>query len=141
MFLSWRKSLEDITDVDPDPKRKFVSFKVIPSNDRIFCVYAPSGHNISEQLVTRHFLEGLRNYIENKGGGNKNKKIFGDFNCTMDKIYRDGRNFNTKALEIWFKSSLVKTPWIMDSKIYREGITQIPLSLPTTIDSLAQDPQ
>ena len=32
--------LEGVTEVDTDLKGRFVSFKVIPSNDRVFCVYA-----------------------------------------------------------------------------------------------------
>ena len=32
--------LEGVTEVDTDPKRKFVSFKATPSNDRVLCVYA-----------------------------------------------------------------------------------------------------
>ena len=30
--------------------------------------------------------------MENKNEGNENKIIFGDFNCTMDKMEKDGRN-------------------------------------------------
>ena len=30
--------------------------------------------------------------MENKNEGNENKIILGDFNCTMDKMDRDGRN-------------------------------------------------
>ena len=30
--------------------------------------------------------------MENKNEGNENKIILGDFNCTMDKMERDGRN-------------------------------------------------
>ena len=32
--------LEGVTEVDTDPKGRFVSFKVTPSNDRVLCVYA-----------------------------------------------------------------------------------------------------
>ena len=32
--------LEGVTKVDTDPKGRFVSFKVTPSNDRVLCVYA-----------------------------------------------------------------------------------------------------
>ena len=32
--------LEGVTEVDTDPKRRFVSFKVTPSNDAVLCVYA-----------------------------------------------------------------------------------------------------
>ena len=38
------------------------------------------------------FFEGLQNHIENKNDGNENKIILGDFNCTMDKMERNGRN-------------------------------------------------
>ena len=32
--------LEGVTKVDTDPKGRFTSFKVTPSNDRVLCVYA-----------------------------------------------------------------------------------------------------
>ena len=32
--------LEGVTEVNPDPKGRFASFKVTPSNDRVLCVYA-----------------------------------------------------------------------------------------------------
>ena len=35
--------------------------------------------------------------MENKNKGNKNKIILEEFNCTMDKMYRDGEN-KTKRL-------------------------------------------
>ena len=50
--------LEEVTEIESDPKRRFVSFKVTPSNDRVVCVYAPSGHNTREQLARGHFFEG-----------------------------------------------------------------------------------
>ena len=43
-------SLEGVTEVDTDAKRRFVSSKVTPSNDRVPCVYVPSGHSSREQL-------------------------------------------------------------------------------------------
>ena len=67
--------LEGITEVDTDPKERFVSFKVTPSNDRIFCVYAPSGYSTREQLARARFFEGLQNYMEKKSEGNENKMI------------------------------------------------------------------
>ena len=74
--------------------------KVTPSNDRVLCIYAPSGHNTREQLTKEHFLEGLQNYMENKRKGNENEQILGELNkiipaefaCTMNKIDRDGGN-------------------------------------------------
>ena len=64
-----------------------MSFKFTPSNDRILCVYAPSGYSTREQLDRGHFFEGLQNYMENKS-----KIILEDFNCTMNKMVRDGEN-------------------------------------------------
>ena len=37
-------------NVATDPKGMFVSFKFTPSNERVFCVYAPSGYSNREQL-------------------------------------------------------------------------------------------
>ena len=49
--------LEDVTEVDTDPEERFVFFKVNLSNDRVLCVYVPSGHNTREQQAVRHFFE------------------------------------------------------------------------------------
>ena len=72
--------MKGVTEVDTDPKGRFVFFKVTPSN-----------HSTRKQL-SRGFFEGLQNHMENKNEGNENKIILGDFNCTMDKMERDGRN-------------------------------------------------
>ena len=80
--------LEGITEVDTDSKGRFVSFKVTLSNDRVLCVYAPSGDSAREQLAREHFFEGLQNCVENRNKGNENKMILGGFNCTMDKMQR-----------------------------------------------------
>ena len=63
-----------------------------PSNDRVLCVYASSGHSTRKQLTKGRFFEELQNYMENENKGNENKMILGDFNCTMDKMNRDGGN-------------------------------------------------
>ena len=39
-----------------------------------------------------HFFEELHNYVGYKNDENENKLLLGDFNCTMDKINRDGGN-------------------------------------------------
>ena len=49
--------LEGITDVDTDPKGKFVPFKTTPNNGRVLCVYAPSRYRIREQLARGVSLE------------------------------------------------------------------------------------
>ena len=63
--------LEGVTKVDTDPKRRFTSFKVIPSNDRVLCVCAPWGHRT--RLAKGGFFEGLQNYMENKNEINEDK--------------------------------------------------------------------
>ena len=45
-----------------------------------------------EQLARGRFFERLQNYMENKNEENENKIILGEFNCTMDKMNRDGKN-------------------------------------------------
>ena len=39
-----------------------------------------------------HSFEELQNYMENKSEGNESKIILGNFNCTMDKVDRNGGN-------------------------------------------------
>ena len=46
--------------------------------------------------------------MENKDKGNENKIILEDFNCTMDKMDRDGEN-KTKTLLVLLQLCLVKT--------------------------------
>ena len=85
-----RLGLEGITEVDTDPKGRFVSFTVTPSNDRVLCVYVPSGCNIRKQLARGRFFEGLQNCMENKNGGNQNKKILGDFSSRSQLFFKIG---------------------------------------------------
>ena len=70
--------LEGVTD----PKRRFVSYKVTLSNNRVLCFCIHSRHNIREQPVRGRFFESLQNSMENKW----------DFNITMDKMDSDGGN-------------------------------------------------
>ena len=77
--------------------------------------------------------------MENKSEENKNKIILGDFNCTMDKIDRDGGNRTHILYRCGSNYALSKLTAIMRSRIYREGGKQILLSSPATIDPLAQD--
>ena len=61
--------LEGVTEVDTNPKGRFVSFKVTPSNDRVLCVYA------LDKAPGNSCLEGvyLKNYkiIWKKKSGNQ----------------------------------------------------------------------
>ena len=79
--------LTGVIEVDTNPKRRFVSFKVTPSNDWGLCVYPPLGHNTREELARGHFFEGLQNYTEKKSEGNENKIILGDFNFTIHLFF------------------------------------------------------
>ena len=90
-----------------------MSFKVAPSNDRVLCIYAPSGHSNREQLVRGRFFEGLQNYIENKTEGNENQIIIGDFNCTLEKKDRDEGNKTRKRYRCHSNFALSKI--IMDN--------------------------
>ena len=104
---------DDVTDVDTDPKGRFVSVKVAPSNDRVLCIYTPSGHSNREQLARGRFFEGLHNYIEKKIEGNENKITIGDFNCTLDGKDRDEGNKTQKRYRCHSKFALSKI--IMDN--------------------------
>ena len=99
--------------VDTDPKGRYVSFKFTPSNDRVLCVYVPSGYSTREQLDRGRFFEGLQNYMENKNKGNENKIILEDFNCIMDKMDRDGEN-KTQRL-YWCCSSYALSKLMVDN--------------------------
>ena len=70
--------LEGVTEVDSDPKWRFVSFNVTPSNERVLRIYASLGHNTREQLARGHFFKGLQSYMENKSEGNENKIILAE---------------------------------------------------------------
>ena len=89
ILILLHRGFSDVTKVDSDPKGRFVSFKVAPSDDIVLCVYAPSGHSTREQLARRRFFEELQNYMDNKFKANDNKIIIGDFNCILDKMDRD----------------------------------------------------
>ena len=84
-------SLEGVTQVDTDPKGRFVSFKVTNSNKSSLFV-SLQGIAPENSWLGGTFFEGLQNYMLNKNEGKENKIMHGDLNCTMDKIDRDGEN-------------------------------------------------
>ena len=120
-----------------DPKRRFVSFKFTPFNDRVFCDFVLSGYSTREKLDRGRFFEGLQNYME-KNKGNENKIILEDFNCTMDKMDRDGEN-KTKILYLCC-SSYVRSKPIVDNGLEDLWRRENPvfLSLPATIGLLSR---
>ena len=54
-------------------------------------------------------------------------------------MQRDGEN-KTSFIDVILIIPYQNSSWIMDSRIYGEGRTQNPLSLPDTIDLLIEDP-
>ena len=73
MLVVLQLGFNDVTIVDIDPKGRFLSFSVAPSEDRVLCIYVPLGHNNRQQLARGHFLEGLQTFIESKSQGNEKK--------------------------------------------------------------------
>ena len=121
LFLLWKSYTKGclpcfIWDlkVDTDPKERFVSFKFTSSNNRVLCS-CPSGYSTREQLNRGCFFEGLQNYIENKDKGNENKIILYDFNCTMDKMKRDGENKTQRPY--WRYSSYALPKLIVENEL------------------------
>ena len=92
-----------------------MSFKFVsPSNDRVLCVYAPSGYSTREQLDRKREGRALSTkYMENKNKGKENKIMLEEFNCTMDKMDWVGEN-ETERL-YWCCSSYVLSKLIMDN--------------------------
>ena len=73
--------------------------------------------------------------MENKNGGNENKIILGDLNCTMDKMDRYGGNKTQRIYKCCSNYALTVDNGL---RIYGEGRTQIPLSSPAMIGPLAK---
>ena len=74
--------------------------------------------------------------MENKNKGNENKIILEDFNCTMDKMGRDGEIKTQRLYWCCSRYACQNSSWIMGLRIYGEGRIQIPLSSPATIGPL-----
>ena len=53
--------------------------------------------------------------MENKDKGNENKIILEDFNCTMEKVDRDGENKTQRPY--WWCSSYALSKRIVDSEL------------------------
>ena len=92
LLAQLHRGLEGVTEVDTDPKVRFVYFKVTFSNNRVIYFCAPSRYNTRKQLIRGRFFERLQNYMKNKCEGDENKIILGDFNIAEDEMDRDGGN-------------------------------------------------
>ena len=66
--------------------------------------------------------------MDNSKKGNENKIIIEDFNCTMNKMDKDGEN-KTQRL-YWYGSSYAMSKLIVDNglQVYGERRNEIPLS-------------
>ena len=76
--------------------------------------------------------------MEKKNKGNENKVTLGDFNCTMDKLAGMVEIKHKELIDVVPIMPCQNSSWIMGSRIYGEGRTQIPLNSPTIIDTLAK---
>ena len=63
LLLLLHPGFESVTEVDNDPKRRFMFLKAAPSNDKVIYVYTPSAHNTIEKLARGHLFEGLQFYM------------------------------------------------------------------------------
>ena len=88
MLFLLHLDLEGVTEVDTDPKERYVSSKVTTSNESSVC--APSEDSTRGEQARGHFFEVLQKYMQNKNEGNENKIMLRVLNCTMDKIDRVG---------------------------------------------------
>ena len=73
--------------------------------------------------------------MENENEGNENKKIAGNFNCTMDKRNRYGGNKAQRSYRHCSNYALIADDGL---KIYGEGKNLIPLSSFAMIGSLTR---
>ena len=81
------------------------------------------------------FFKGLQNYIENKNEGNENKKILGDFNCTVDKMDSYDGNRTQRLYRCCSNYAVIVGSGL---RIYGERRTQISLSSPAMLGPLAR---
>ena len=80
-----------VPEVDTDPKGRFLSFKVTPSNESSLLVPL-QGIAPENSWLGALFGRTTQNQMQNKNEGSENKIMLGDVNCAMDKIDRDGEN-------------------------------------------------
>ena len=90
MLFLLHLGLEGVTEVDTDPKERFVSLKVTTSNEGSLFVPLQSIAPESSWLGGA-FLKYYKKICKIKEG-NENKKMLGVLNCTMDKVDRVGEN-------------------------------------------------
>ena len=113
MLFLLHLDLEGVTEVDTDPKERFVSFKVTTSNEGSLFVPLQSIAPESSWLGGA-FLKYYKKICKIKEG-NENKIMLGVLNCTMDKIDRDGENKTQRLYRCYSNYALYKL--IVDNEI------------------------
>ena len=103
-----------------------MSFRFNPSNDRVLCVHAPQGIAPGNNWTADVSLKDYK--IIWKIRTREMIIILEDFNCTTDKMDRDGENKTRRRYWCCSSYACQNSPWISSLRIYGEGRTQIPLS-------------
>ena len=128
LFLFWshtkgllvllHSSFESATKVDTDPKQGLSPFIILPLMTDISVFMSLQGIIPWKSWLRGEFLWRTTKLYENK-------ITFGNFNSTKGKMAKDGgNNYFRDVVPIM---SCRNWSWIMNSRIYGEGITQIPL--------------
>ena len=106
MLFLLHLGLEGVTEVDTDPKKRFVSFKVTISNEGSLLVPLQSIAPESSWLGGA-FLKYYKKICKIKEG-NENKIMLGVLNCTMNKIDRVGENKTQRLYRCFSNYALSK---------------------------------
>ena len=113
MLFLLHLGLEGVTEVDTDPKERFLSFKVTTSNES--SLFVPLQSIAPESSWLGGVFEVLKIYMQNKNEGNENKIMLEVLNCTMDKIDRVGENKTQGLYRCWSNYALSKL--IVDNRL------------------------
>ena len=128
---------EGITEVDTDPKGRFVSFKVISLPLMTECYVLMPFQRVApgNSWLGGISLKEYKIIWKIKMKEMKKKKILGDFICSMDTMDRYGGNKTLRLYRCCFCYALNVDNGL---RIYGEGRTQISLSSPAMICPLAR---
>ena len=123
MLFLLHLSLEGVTEVDTDPKERFVSFKITTS------ICAPSEYSTREQLARGRFFEVIQKYIQIQM-----REIIVLWIKLTGLVKIKHKDFKGSVPIMLCLNSW----WIMSLRIYWDGRTQIPPSSSATIGPLAK---
>ena len=77
--------MKRVTFIDKRLHQEDEAKTYISNVDEVMCLFS-----FREQLAWGQLFEGRHNYVGNKNEEHGSKITLGDFNCTMDKMDRDG---------------------------------------------------